>query len=74
MYIIDKPNNSIKKIEEKTFHELGFKERSNLQEWIAKDPEWDFLFSVSKRRHINIRMRFFWRWTRSFQLKRLQSI
>lgn len=39
MYIIDKPNNSIKKIEEKTFHELGFKERSNLQEWIAKDPE-----------------------------------
>ena len=37
MYIIDKKNNSISKIEEKKFSELGFKERENLQEWIAKN-------------------------------------
>ena len=39
MYIIDKSNNKIKKIPQKTFHELGFKERQHLQEWIAKNPE-----------------------------------
>lgn len=38
MFLIDKNNNNIKKISEKTFSELGFKERENLQEWIAKDP------------------------------------
>lgn len=38
MYVIDKKNNKIKKIQEKTFHELGFKEREHLQEWIAKNP------------------------------------
>ena len=38
MFLIDKNNNNIKKISEKTFSELGFRERENLQEWIAKDP------------------------------------
>ena len=38
MFIIDKANNKIDRIESKTFHELGFKERENLQEWIAKNP------------------------------------
>jgi len=38
MYIIDKSKNEVSKLEEKTFHELGFREREHLQEWIAKDP------------------------------------
>ena len=39
MYVIDKEKNTIKKIKSKSFHELGFKERQHLQEWIAKNPE-----------------------------------
>lgn len=39
MYIIDKANNRIKSIEQKTFSELGFKERAHLQEWIAYNPQ-----------------------------------
>lgn len=39
MYKIDKQNNNINKIPEKTFHDLGLKKRQNLQEWIAKNPE-----------------------------------
>lgn len=38
MFVINKDNNSIEKIHSKSFHELGFKERENLQEWIAKNP------------------------------------
>ena len=38
MFIIDKVKNTIDRIESKTFHELGFKEREHLQEWIAKNP------------------------------------
>ena len=38
MYIIDKDKNSIQPISRKTFHELGFKERENLQEWIVNNP------------------------------------
>ncbi|MCO6493904.1 MAG: DUF4268 domain-containing protein [Phaeodactylibacter sp.] len=38
MYTIDKHNNRINRLEEKTFSELGFKEREHLQEWISKDP------------------------------------
>jgi hypothetical protein len=38
MYQIDKANNKINRLEEKTFSELGLKEREHLQEWIAKDP------------------------------------
>lgn len=38
MYQIDKQQNKINRLEEKTFSELGFKEREHLQEWIAKDP------------------------------------
>lgn len=38
MYIIDKEKNRISKLEEKTFHELNFRERDNLQEWIANNP------------------------------------
>lgn len=38
MYQIDKKQNKIYRLEEKTFSELGFKEREHLQEWIAKDP------------------------------------
>lgn len=38
MFVIDKKNNKIEKIQAKTFHELGFKEREHLQEWIAKYP------------------------------------
>lgn len=38
MFIIDKVNNKLDRIEKKTFHDLGFREREHLQEWIAKDP------------------------------------
>ena len=38
MFVIDKENNKIDKIQAKTFHELGFRERDHLQEWIAKNP------------------------------------
>lgn len=39
MFIIDKSTNSIRAISQKTFSALGFKERANLQEWIAGNPE-----------------------------------
>ena len=38
MYIIDKENNSLVKVEECSFKDLGMSERENLQEWIAKEP------------------------------------
>ena len=34
MYLINKDQNRITKIEEKSFSELGFRERENLQEWL----------------------------------------
>ncbi len=39
MYLINKQENRISKIEEKTFSELGFRERNHLQEWLANNPE-----------------------------------
>lgn len=39
MYIIDKQSNRIEKIKAFTFSELGFRERDNLQEWLAGNPE-----------------------------------
>jgi hypothetical protein len=36
MYSIDVSNNTIHKLQERTFTDLGFKERENLQEWIVK--------------------------------------
>lgn len=39
MFVLDKQTNKIIKIETKTFHEFGFKEREHLQEWIANFPE-----------------------------------
>ena len=39
MYIIDKQKNSIEKIAEATFSDLGFKERNHLQEWLEGNPE-----------------------------------
>lgn len=38
MYIIDREKNRISKLEEKSFSELKFRERENLQEWIANNP------------------------------------
>ena len=38
MYLIDKPSNKCRKIEAKSFSELGFKERDHLQEWFVADP------------------------------------
>lgn len=38
MFAINKSDNSISEIKKCSFHELGFKERENLQEWIAKSP------------------------------------
>jgi hypothetical protein len=35
---IDTQANSIVPLTKRTFGELGFRERSNLQEWIAKEP------------------------------------
>lgn len=39
MFIVNKETNRINKIESKTFHEFGFKEREHLQEWIANYPD-----------------------------------
>ncbi|MDD4600810.1 hypothetical protein SDC9_11393 [bioreactor metagenome] len=39
LYLINKAENTIQKVEEKTFNELGFKEREHLQEWLAKKPD-----------------------------------
>jgi len=39
MYIIDKNSNRISKLDEKSFSELGFRERDHLQEWLANNPE-----------------------------------
>lgn len=39
MYKIDDADNSISKVEIKTFSDMGYKERQHLQEWIAKNPE-----------------------------------
>jgi hypothetical protein len=39
MYQINKAQNRINRLEEKTFIELGFKERDHLQEWISKNPD-----------------------------------
>jgi hypothetical protein len=38
MFRINKEANSIEPLKSQTFSELGFKERQNLQEWIAKAP------------------------------------
>ena len=38
MFLINTSNNRIEKISEKTFAELGFRERENLQEWLANNP------------------------------------
>ena len=38
MFKINKETNSIMPLETRPFSELGFKERANLQEWIAKEP------------------------------------
>lgn len=39
MYRIRKATDTISKIEEKSFAELGFKEREHLQEWLAENPK-----------------------------------
>lgn len=39
MYRINQQTNSIQKIEETTFKDIGATERYHLQEWIAKNPE-----------------------------------
>lgn len=39
MFILNKEENKITKIESKSFHSFGFKEREHLQEWIANYPE-----------------------------------
>jgi hypothetical protein len=39
MYRINKDTNDITRLEERNFSELGFRERDNLQEWIAKNPD-----------------------------------
>ncbi len=39
MYLIDKVKNRIDKLTKKSFSELGFKERENLQVWLENNPE-----------------------------------
>ena len=39
MYQINRESNNIVQLEERLFTELGFRERENLQEWVAKNPE-----------------------------------
>ena len=39
MFLINRGNNQIEKIQQKSFSELGFREREHLQEWIKQNPE-----------------------------------
>ena len=39
MYIVNKQNNKLEPIEKTSFKAVGIKERKDLQEWIAKNPE-----------------------------------
>lgn len=39
MYLINREKNRIEKLEQRAFQELGFRERDNLQEWIANEPQ-----------------------------------
>lgn len=39
MFKINKTNNRISRLESKKFTDLGFRERENLQEWLANEPE-----------------------------------
>lgn len=39
MFIINRGRNRIEKVDESTLSQLGFKERENLQEWIANNPQ-----------------------------------
>ena len=39
MYQIDKSKKRITKLDEKTFTQLGFREREHLQEWLANNPD-----------------------------------
>lgn len=39
MYRINKKENTIVKLKERLFSELGFKERENLQQWVADNPQ-----------------------------------
>lgn len=38
MYLINRDTNRIEPLQKRSFSELGFRERSNLQEWIANHP------------------------------------
>lgn len=39
MFLVNLEQNKLEKVTQKSFFELGFKERENLQEWIANNPE-----------------------------------
>ena len=39
MFQIDRNSNRITPLQAKSFRELGFKERKNLQEWLAHQPD-----------------------------------
>jgi len=39
MYQIDRDTNNILRVTERRFSDLGLRERENLQEWIAKNPD-----------------------------------
>ena len=38
MYLINKDRNAVSQLSQRSFSELGFRERDHLQEWIAKEP------------------------------------
>jgi hypothetical protein len=38
MFLIDRESNRVRPLQRRTFNELGFRERTHLQEWIANDP------------------------------------
>jgi RecB family endonuclease NucS len=50
MYQINKQNNSILQINSTSFSSLKYRERENLQEWIASTPEifWEDLLIIQK--------------------------
>lgn len=39
MYLIKRETNSVEELNKRSFSDLGFKERQNLQEWISQNPD-----------------------------------
>lgn len=68
MYQIDRDTNNILRVTERRFSDLGFRERENLQEWIAKNPDvlGEDLLIIQKEfdGFSDTNVLIYWHWTR----------